>query len=62
MFLDRDVDRMERVVAVFDERFYVTHILRNGDGFRTLPELAAPLGKTVTELLADWSHVDLRAG
>jgi len=42
---------MERIVAVFDERFYVTHVLRNGDGSGTLPELAAPFSETATELL-----------
>jgi hypothetical protein len=53
---------MEWIVAVFDERIYVTHVLRDVDGSRLLPELITPLGETASELLADWSHEDLRTG
>ncbi len=40
--LDRDVDRMQWVVAVLNERFYITHVFRDGDVFQLLPELATP--------------------
>lgn len=49
-------------VTVFDEHFYVTHVLGNGDSSGILPELGALLNETAGALLADLSRVDLHIG